>query len=194
VCIALRLAGETFDESALRSAAPENVNDYARFPAFYEPDLAFALAQSERRAIERFYPWQFVPEHVLAPHARHAVSRRGRIGEASELQRVLEGTVLRLRDARAESIAAQRSMLRIRRELDAACLTLADERAAHAQTMHALCLLQHSRIVRLSRPLRRLYHRIRRPRRTGSLRQRSPSGFTQLSVKLSQKARPANWR
>jgi hypothetical protein len=162
LCIALRLAGETFNEAALRSAAPANVNDYARFPAFYEPDLAFALARSERRAIERFYPWQLVPEHVVAPHARPAVSGRG--GEVGELQRVLEEGALRLRDAKAEAIAAQRSRFRIARELDAARVTLTDERAAHAQTTHALCQLQHSRILRLSRPLRLVYYRAQQRR------------------------------
>jgi hypothetical protein len=74
LCIALRLSGETFDEAVLRAFPPKNVNDYARFPAFYEPEVALALARSEHRAIERFYPGEAVPEHVLTPHAGRATS------------------------------------------------------------------------------------------------------------------------
>jgi hypothetical protein len=66
---ALRLAGEVFDEQALRHHAPENVGDYERFPAHYRPQLAVALAAVEHETIERFYPRQPVPADLLEPLA-----------------------------------------------------------------------------------------------------------------------------
>jgi hypothetical protein len=62
---ALRAAGEEFDEQALRSYPPDNVNDYERFPALYQPDVARRLADSERAVIERFYADEPVPAGFL---------------------------------------------------------------------------------------------------------------------------------
>lgn len=54
---ALRAAGETFDEGALRACPPENVTDRTSLVAKLTPDLREALHASERRAIVRFgYP------------------------------------------------------------------------------------------------------------------------------------------
>lgn len=63
---ALRLAGEEFDEHALRRHPRENCNDYERFPALYERRLATRLAECERATIERFYPTDTVPERLIA--------------------------------------------------------------------------------------------------------------------------------
>ncbi len=63
---ALREAGEEFDEQALRSHPPDNVNDYERFPALYRPDVAARLADSEHAVIERFYAEDPIPERLLA--------------------------------------------------------------------------------------------------------------------------------
>ena len=51
---ALHLAGERFDERAVRSTPPENVNDYSRLAAEYSPSMLEAVRNSEREAIERF--------------------------------------------------------------------------------------------------------------------------------------------
>jgi hypothetical protein len=71
---ALTLAGESFDEAALRAQPPANANDYACLPALYEPELAVALAGAEHRLIERFYADDPVPGRLLAaaPAARPA--------------------------------------------------------------------------------------------------------------------------
>jgi hypothetical protein len=53
--LALRRAGEPFDEQALRSCPPANVGEYATVDAGYRPDLARALQAAEQRTIERFY-------------------------------------------------------------------------------------------------------------------------------------------
>jgi hypothetical protein len=63
---ALHDAGEPFDEAALRAFPPALVSDYERFPAFYRPELAAALARSERAVIERFYADEPVPSRFLA--------------------------------------------------------------------------------------------------------------------------------
>jgi hypothetical protein len=66
---ALRQAGEEFDEPALRAYPPDNVGDYARFPAVYRRDLAERLATAEHAVIERFYPGNPVPAHLLSADA-----------------------------------------------------------------------------------------------------------------------------
>ena len=62
---ALRLAGERFDEQALQGHPPVNVSDYARLPARYGRRAAERLVECERAAIERFYPGDPVPVHLL---------------------------------------------------------------------------------------------------------------------------------
>jgi len=61
---AVRLAGEPFDEARLRSTLPENVGDYQRFPACYDPVLAQALAEAEHRTIDRFYANDTIAERL----------------------------------------------------------------------------------------------------------------------------------
>ena len=63
--LALRLAGEPFDEVALRTHPPQNVGTYDRFAASYDPELARALAISEQRTIDRFYAGEVVPTCFL---------------------------------------------------------------------------------------------------------------------------------
>ncbi len=62
---ALTAAGERFDEAELRAHPPSNVNDYDRFPAAFDPELAHRLAQSEHLLIERFYADDPVPEWLV---------------------------------------------------------------------------------------------------------------------------------
>jgi hypothetical protein len=70
LCMALNVAGEAFDEQALRAVAPVNATDYKRFPAHYRPAVAWRLALAEREVIERFYSHDPVPRSVLAPEER----------------------------------------------------------------------------------------------------------------------------
>ncbi len=58
---ALRLAGEVFDERALRATPRVNASDYTQLSALYKRDTAERLAECERVAIERFYPWDPIP-------------------------------------------------------------------------------------------------------------------------------------
>jgi hypothetical protein len=73
---ALKTAGEEFDEAALRAYPPDNVSDYERFPAFYRPEVAARLADSERATIERFYADDPIPAALIAEPARS--TRRGK--------------------------------------------------------------------------------------------------------------------
>jgi hypothetical protein len=52
--LGLRLAGEQFDEAAIRRIPPLNVSDKTRFPAEYTPDLEQAVKRAEREAMERY--------------------------------------------------------------------------------------------------------------------------------------------
>lgn len=65
LCEALSLAGESFDEQALRAYKPVNASDYERHPVHYEPDAAWRLALAERQVIERFYSHDPVPARLL---------------------------------------------------------------------------------------------------------------------------------
>jgi Sulfotransferase family len=51
----LRLAGEDFDETTLRSYEPVNIGD-PRFRAQYTPELEQRLVAAEQEVIDRFYP------------------------------------------------------------------------------------------------------------------------------------------
>jgi len=51
---ALRLAGEVFDETALRALPPYNISDKARFPAVFTPELAARVLQAEAEVMSRF--------------------------------------------------------------------------------------------------------------------------------------------
>jgi hypothetical protein len=52
--LGLQLAGESFDEEALRATPPVNVNDYSCWPAEYTPELRQAVTEAEHAAIARF--------------------------------------------------------------------------------------------------------------------------------------------
>ena len=51
---ALHLAGENFDESAIRALPPTNVSDKSAFPANFAPGLEAQVLQAEAEAISRF--------------------------------------------------------------------------------------------------------------------------------------------
>ena len=51
---ALKLAGEEFDEAAIRALPPFNVSDKKTFPAAFTPELAERVLQAEAEAMTRF--------------------------------------------------------------------------------------------------------------------------------------------
>jgi hypothetical protein len=67
---ALKLAGERFDEAALRAHQPANRNDYERHPAAFAPGVAVRLAAAEQALIERFYPGDPAARWVASDDAR----------------------------------------------------------------------------------------------------------------------------
>jgi hypothetical protein len=175
LCRALRLAGEPFDEAILRSHEPVNATDYDEHPARYSPEMAERLAEAESVAIERFYPWDPIPSHLLARRARrgarspHAARREaGSRAIASSLARRLEQATIDLGDARAQLAALERTHAALRRA-DADWRELLRTRDGQlaaterrlAATEHALGLLRHSRLIRWSRPLRACWYRLR---------------------------------
>jgi hypothetical protein len=83
LCTALKLAGETFDERALRAQSPINTSDYGPSPARYTRHTAELLAESERRAIERFYPWEPIPDRLLAEPVGAADGRLAQLRHSS---------------------------------------------------------------------------------------------------------------
>lgn len=52
--MALKRAGEIFDEETVRNYPPVNVSEHVRFPAEYTKELKEAVIKSEWRAMERF--------------------------------------------------------------------------------------------------------------------------------------------
>jgi hypothetical protein len=66
LCHALRLAGESFDENALRNWPMANVAIGIPQPVKYPRALAYALAECEHAAIQDFYPLDPVPERLVA--------------------------------------------------------------------------------------------------------------------------------
>jgi len=51
---ALRMAGEAFDESAIRRCPPQNVSDKHRFQAELTPELERSIMASEQDSVKRF--------------------------------------------------------------------------------------------------------------------------------------------
>ncbi len=51
---ALRLAGESFDEEAVRNTPPYNVSSKSRFPVEYADELEKAIRYTENKVIKRF--------------------------------------------------------------------------------------------------------------------------------------------
>ncbi len=175
LCRGLQLAGERFDERALRSHPRVNVNDYGRYPARYEPELAERLVEAERATVERFYWWDPMPERLLMKadgRQTHRAASPARASSQETLKRRAEGAELGTRNARAELRATRAHLERVQRELG-------DVRAEHRLTADALAALRGSRTVRLTRPLRVPYYRLRERLR------RRPSASTATS--------PAGW-
>ena len=79
---ALRIAGETFDETLLRAHPRVNSSDYAGGTGLYTRRTAERLAEHERATIERFYPADPIPQRprgALGAAARwHARARKAR--------------------------------------------------------------------------------------------------------------------
>ncbi|HTU79973.1 MAG TPA: sulfotransferase family 2 domain-containing protein [Solirubrobacteraceae bacterium] len=137
LCLALRLAGEEFDQERLRDHPPVNCADFDRYPARYTRSTAERLLKAESASIERFYAHEPLPTRLLAPR------RAARAPIADRLQR----SELELRDARAE-LAQHRRADHERHRL------LKEREQELADTTEALSALRSSRLVRWSRPLR----------------------------------------
>ncbi len=167
LCTALRLAGVPFNEGRLRACSPVNMNDYGTNPALYTPAAAERMAAAESAAIDRFYPWDPIPFHLVS--GPPSATRR------PTLARQLERAELALRDARAELAAS-------RIQTAAASTTLGDANAELSRCMEILSVrdnelrecskvlgeaestlasIQDSAIMRWSAPLRRAWYHLR---------------------------------
>jgi hypothetical protein len=144
---ALRLAGEAFDERAVRATPPVNASDYTHLSALYKRDTAERLAESERAAIERFYPWDPIPLRLLD-------DRDGMPIEPTSLRERLEESELELRNARAALVVLRREAVH-----DQALIAGQETRLADAHD--ALASLRASRLLHYSRPLRVRWYRVR---------------------------------
>jgi hypothetical protein len=135
---ALRYAGARFDAQALRADPPLNRSDYVSYPAFYSRALAQDVARAERAAIERFYPWQAIPEELIARRrVRHTAPVEAGRRDPVEQQALLA------RDA----IALEHAVRRLEQRL--------------AETEKALLLLRTSKLLRHTRRIRIAYYRLR---------------------------------
>lgn len=141
VCQALRIAGETFDERTLRSYPRVNASDYRPKQALYSRSLAERLAAVEHPAIDRFYPWDPIPERLLLDRSAATV----RNPAAARLA----DTLIELRDARAALEVARRDAETCDVELQSVSSELEAVRS--------------SRLMRLTRRPRRWWYRSRRP-------------------------------
>jgi hypothetical protein len=137
---ALRIAGEAFDERTLRSYPRVNTSDYRSKQALYSQSLAERLAAVEQSAIERFYPWEPIPQRLrvdqTAPGRRNPTAAR------------LADTLIELRDARAALEVARRDAHSCNVELESISGDLEAVRS--------------SRLMRLTRLPRRWWYRTRR--------------------------------
>jgi hypothetical protein len=147
LCAALRLAGEPFDERALRAHPPVNTSEYSSRSALYSRQTAELLAESERNAIERFYPWEPMPQHLLLdPVAGRSNDRVARQLETAEISR--RDAAAELRVLRGREAARERHIEQLEQRLDRAELALAE--------------LRSSRLVRWSRAPRIAWYELRR--------------------------------
>lgn len=145
LCAALRLAGVRFDEAGLRAKPALNANDYETHPALYRRRTAQLLAEAEAPAIDRFYPWEPIPERLL-----DAIATRP-AGPSRALRRLRE-TEIELRDARARIAALERS-----HSATEQCLAATEAKLRGAE--QSLARIHSSRLLRWSRPLRILWYR-----------------------------------
>lgn len=139
---ALELSGESFSREALLAHPLENGNDYERFPARYEPEVAERLAQAEAQTIERFYPHEPVPSPLLldgSSDGSASAANSGRLDE-SRLRSRVEGLERALERAR-------RAQMELAAETEISHAELAAARGALAQ-------LRSSRLLRYTRSLR----------------------------------------
>jgi hypothetical protein len=178
LALALRLAGEPFDEETLRSYPPQNVGDYERWGRRYDSDLALALALAEQRTIDRFYPHERIPERLVdrrvPSHPRAPDTPHRELGaEIERLQRLLGRAEERLREqhlalelarveasarrqhADAAAAAAERAAAEIARLSGDAASTREDLQSA----LRSLEQLRASRLLRVTRPLRSSWYR-----------------------------------
>lgn len=146
-CMALTLSGERFSLPALRAHPRENTNDYTRFTALYRPEVAERLAAAEHETIERFYPEDPLPAHLLLDRAGEQQPTAREL-DARRLQEQVRGLGRALERARSAETQLNGSLTR--------------ERSQHAETAAALAALRESHLVRGTRPLRLGYYRVRR--------------------------------
>lgn len=155
-CAALRLAGEPFDEIALRGCPNVNVTDYNRFPALYRPDVAERLADAESQTIERFYVDDPIPEALIARCAEGLAGRPHREIPPAATYARLDASGLQ------DHVRALERALERAHDSEASLeLALAHVRAQQEQAERALSSLRASRVVRYTRPLRLAYYRAR---------------------------------
>ena len=147
LAVALRLAGEAFDERALRATPQVNASDYTHLSALYTRETAERLAECERAAIERFYPWDPIPVRLLKDRDDTPI-------EPALLSRRLEEAEIKLRNARAQLVVLRRAAVH-----DQALIT--GHEAQLAETEASLASLRASRLLHYSRPLRVRWYRVR---------------------------------
>jgi hypothetical protein len=184
LALALRLAGEPFDEAALRSYPPRNVGDYERWGRHYDPDLALALALAERRTIDRFYPHERIPEQLVdrpLPHRPPAAGTPdvGLNVEIARVRRLLGRAEERLHEQHLALDAARADAAASRQRADdaAAAARLAaaeisrlgsDAASARDELQRALRSLEQlraSRLLRATKSLRCSWYRRGRGRK-----------------------------
>jgi hypothetical protein len=165
LCMALRLSGERFDESQLRSLPAVNRSDFVRHPGLYTRDAAERLAAAEDAAIERFYAHEPIPGRLLEQSQ----------GGPWPVKRRLQRSTIELRDTRGELSALRRTHHLQRGALEAQARALeAQTRAMQTQARElanareALHLLRSGRLLRWSRPLRVSWYAFRRRRLAGA--------------------------
>jgi len=147
-CTALRLGGEPFSETVIRTCPRVNANDYCLSPAMYRAEVAALVAEAEHETIAQFYPEDPIPSDLVEGelHLPGDVSENA-CSAASEYVRGLERAVHRAHDSNARLEAA---LLEVQREL--------------TRTQATLGALSGSHLLRYTRPLRSSYYRLR-PRR-----------------------------
>lgn len=147
LCTALSLAGEPFDEHALRAHPPVNTSEYSSRSALFSRQTAALLAQSEREAIERFYPWEPVPQRLLLDplddRSADPLARRLEMVEISRRDALAELGAVRGREA-----ARERQIEHLEHRVEGAELALAQ--------------LRNSHLVRWSRAPRIAWYKLRR--------------------------------
>jgi hypothetical protein len=152
-CTALRLSGQRVPLARILSHPRANANDYGRFPAAYRPDLAARLSEAEHQTIERYYPDEPTPAHLLEGDA--CEWRPTGLVEAPALPR---GELQRISD---RMHGLERALERFGRAEEDLERSLEQTSAELGRTANALEALRGSRVVRYTRPLRIAYYHAR---------------------------------